>query len=145
MLISKILYYISCIFNVPVNAISNVVRIVRFPGMGPMGSPMMHSPNAMGNPMMSGGPRMGHMGPGPGPHGGPHMLNSPNGHGPGGPMHPGMTGNKITFSFKKSYQAFSHIFLCNFVIIVCDSYIYIFICIALKTPIIFTNCTHIRN
>ncbi|XP_060534196.1 protein pygopus-like [Cylas formicarius] len=60
------------------------------PGMGPMGSPMMHSPNAMNNPMMANGPRMAHMGPGP--HGGPHMMNSPNGPGPGGPMHPGMTG-----------------------------------------------------
>lgn len=66
-------------------------------GMGPMGSPMMHSPNAMGNPMMQGGPRMGgHMGPVSGPHG-PHMMSSPNGPGPGGPMHPGMTGKCAFF------------------------------------------------
>ncbi|XP_066149080.1 protein pygopus-like isoform X2 [Euwallacea fornicatus] len=94
---------------------------MRGPPMGPMGGPMgmpnpmqctmgmgrppmmpgsqkcylgMHSPNAMGNPMMQGGPRMGGpMGPmsGPHPHG-PHMMNSPSGPGPGGPMHPGMTG-----------------------------------------------------
>nr|XP_023018242.1 protein pygopus-like [Leptinotarsa decemlineata] len=62
------------------------------PPMG-MGSPLMHSPNAhqMNNSMMMNGPRMAHMGPGPGQgHGPPHMMSSPNGPGPGGPMGPNM-------------------------------------------------------
>ncbi|KAJ8957896.1 hypothetical protein NQ318_001892 [Aromia moschata] len=56
------------------------------PQMG-MGAPMMHSPNAhqMSGPMMMNGPRMNHMGPGPGSGHGPppHMIHSPNGPGPG--------------------------------------------------------------
>lgn len=62
------------------------------PSMG-MNSPMMHSPNAhqMNNAMMMNGPRMSHMGPGPGHGPPPHMMSSPNGPGgQGGPLGPNM-------------------------------------------------------